>query len=165
MLLISFDGFWMSFGLFCCMSTSRSPSSLVRGVAEDLSLPPHTSSALLQGFAAHHAGHMPAQRALVERLFERNLLKLIFATETLAVGIHMPARCVLINAQSKMDGFGLRLPNGTELLQMAGRAGRRSLDVRGHVVLRGPVSYVAETLRLGPEPLTSSFAPSSSVDL
>ncbi|CAK9024302.1 DExH-box ATP-dependent RNA helicase DExH15 chloroplastic (ATP-dependent RNA helicase ISE2) (Protein EMBRYO DEFECTIVE 25) (Protein INCREASED SIZE EXCLUSION LIMIT 2) (Protein PIGMENT DEFECTIVE 317) [Durusdinium trenchii] len=126
----------------------------------DLELSQTTREVLLNGLAAHHAGLMPAHRALVETLFERGLLKLVFATETLAAGIHMPAKAVLLNSQRKKDAFGLRSLNGTELQQMCGRAGRRGLDLRGHVLVEGQACWTAQTLIDGPLPLSSSFAPS-----
>lgn len=126
----------------------------------DLCLSNITKAVMLAGLAAHHAGQMPAQRALVECLFERGLLKLIFATETLAAGIHMPARAVILSQLEKKDAFGLRWLNSTEVLQMCGRAGRRGLDLQGHAIVNGPVSWTAETLISGPLPLNSSFSPS-----
>eukprot|EP00435_Cladocopium_sp_Y103_P047830 s2379_g14.t1 len=126
----------------------------------DLQLSDITKSVMLAGLAAHHAGQMPAQRALVECLFERGLLKLIFATETLAAGIHMPARAVILSQLEKKDEFGLRWLNATEVLQMCGRAGRRGLDLQGHAIVNGPVRWTAETLISGPLPLDSSFSPS-----
>lgn len=126
----------------------------------DLCLSNITKAVMLAGLAAHHAGQMPAQRALVECLFERGLLKLIFATETLAAGIHMPARAVILSQLEKKDAFGLRWLNSTEVLQMCGRAGRRGLDLQGHAIVNGPVSWTAERLISGPLPLNSSFSPS-----
>eukprot|EP00434_Breviolum_minutum_P009092 symbB.v1.2.008008.t1/scaffold471.1/size199268/14 len=126
----------------------------------DLKLSDITKTVMMAGLASHHAGQMPAQRALVECLFERGLVKMIFATETLAAGIHMPARSVIITALQKKDAFGLRCLNGTEVLQMSGRAGRRGLDQSGHAIVHGPVIWTMDTLKSGPLPLSSSFSPS-----
>lgn len=90
--------------------------------------------ALLKGIAAHHAGILPAWKGLVEELFGRGLIKVVFATETLAAGINMPARTTVISTLSKRTDKGHRLLNASEFLQMAGRAGRRGMDELGHVV-------------------------------
>ncbi len=90
--------------------------------------------ALLKGVAAHHAGILPAWKGLVEELFGRGLIKVVFATETLAAGINMPARTTVISTLSKRTDKGHRLLNASEFLQMAGRAGRRGMDELGHVV-------------------------------
>ncbi|NJR25878.1 MAG: DEAD/DEAH box helicase [Richelia sp. CSU_2_1] len=90
--------------------------------------------ALLKGIAAHHAGILPAWKGLVEELFGLGLIKVVFATETLAAGINMPARTTVISTLSKRTDKGHRLLNASEFLQMAGRAGRRGMDELGHVV-------------------------------
>ncbi|AFY71632.1 DSH domain protein [Thalassoporum mexicanum PCC 7367] len=90
--------------------------------------------ALYKGIAAHHAGILPAWKGLVEELFQQGLIKVVFATETLAAGINMPARTTVISSLSKRTDNGHRLLNASEFLQMAGRAGRRGMDRVGYVV-------------------------------
>jgi len=120
--------------------------------------------ALYQGIAAHHAGILPAWKVLVEELFQRGLIKVVFATETLAAGINMPARTTVISGLSKRTDDGHRLLTASEFLQMAGRAGRRGMDIRGHVVtVQTPFEGSTEASYLatvGAEPLVSQFTPS-----
>lgn len=120
--------------------------------------------ALLKGVAAHHAGILPAWKGLVEELFGRGLIKVVFATETLAAGINMPARTTVISTLSKRTDKGHRLLNASEFLQMAGRAGRRGMDARGYVVTvqtrfegAKEASYLATAKA---DPLASQFTPS-----
>ncbi|WP_025134928.1 RNA helicase [Leucobacter sp. PH1c] len=90
---------------------------------------------LERGVAAHHAGLLPAFKSVVERLFQRRLLKIVFATETLALGINMPARAVAIERLDKFNGEQ-RVPlTSGEYTQLTGRAGRRGIDVEGHAVV------------------------------
>lgn len=77
---------------------------------------------------------LPVVKNLVETLFQEGLIKLVFATETLAAGINMPARTTVISTLSKRTDSGHRLLTASEFLQMAGRAGRRGMDTVGHVV-------------------------------
>ena len=91
-------------------------------------------SLLMRGIAIHHSGIMPVLREMVEVLFGMGYIKLLFATETFAVGVNMPAKTVLFTALSKFDGSGFRNLLSHEYTQMAGRAGRRGLDTVGHVV-------------------------------
>ena len=119
---------------------------------------------LYRGIAAHHAGILPAWKMLVEELFQQGLIKVVFATETLAAGINMPARTTVISTLSKRTDSGHRLLNASEFLQMAGRAGRRGMDLRGHVVsLQTPYEGAKEDAYLAtsqPDPLVSQFTPS-----
>lgn len=119
---------------------------------------------LYRGIAAHHAGILPAWKVLVEELFQQGLIKVVFATETLAAGINMPARTTVISTLSKRTDTGHRLLNASEFLQMAGRAGRRGMDERGHVVtLQTPFEGAKEAAYLGTsqaDPLVSQFTPS-----
>ena len=123
--------------------------------------------ALLRGIAAHHAGLLPVFRHTVEELFTAGLIKAVFATETLALGINMPARTVVLERLVKFNGEQhLPLTPG-EYTQLTGRAGRRGIDVEGHaVVLWNPgedTSEPAEVAGLASTrtfPLRSSFAPS-----
>ena len=119
---------------------------------------------LYRGIAAHHAGILPAWKSLVEELFQQGLIKVVFATETLAAGINMPARTTVIASLSKRTDRGHRLLNGSEFLQMAGRAGRRGMDAKGHVVtVETPFEGAREAANLatsGADPLVSQFTPS-----
>jgi len=119
---------------------------------------------LYRGVAAHHAGILPAWKGLVEELFQQGLVKVVFATETLAAGINMPARTTVISTLSKRTDRGHRLLNPSEFLQMAGRAGRRGMDQQGHVItiqtrFEGAKegAYLATA---GADPLVSQFTPS-----
>ena len=91
-------------------------------------------SLLKKGIAIHHAGIMPILREMVELLFEKNYIKLLFATETFAVGINMPTKTVIFTAVSKFSGQKIRNLLSHEYTQMAGRAGRRGIDTIGHVI-------------------------------
>ncbi|MBD2455954.1 RNA helicase [Nostoc sp. FACHB-87] len=119
---------------------------------------------LYRGIAAHHAGILPAWKVLVEELFQQGLIKVVFATETLAAGINMPARTTVISTLSKRTDTGHRLLNASEFLQMAGRAGRRGMDKQGHVVtVQTPFEGAKEAAYLAtskPDPLVSQFTPS-----
>jgi len=119
---------------------------------------------LTRGVAAHHAGLLPTFKECVEELFSRSLCKLVFATETLALGINMPARSVVLEKLSKWNGETHADITPGEYTQLTGRAGRRGIDVEGHaVVLWQPgvdprsVSGLASTRTY---PLRSSFRPS-----
>ena len=120
--------------------------------------------ALYRGIAAHHAGILPAWKGFVEELFQQGLIKVVFATETLAAGINMPARTTVISSISKRTDRGHRLLNASEFLQMAGRAGRRGMDEVGYVVtVQTPFEGAKEAAHLatsGADPLVSQFAPS-----
>ncbi|MBE9008263.1 RNA helicase [Fortiea sp. LEGE XX443] len=119
---------------------------------------------LYRGVAAHHAGILPAWKVLVEELFQQGLIKVVFATETLAAGINMPARTTVISTLSKRTDTGHRLLNASEFLQMAGRAGRRGMDKQGYVVtVQTPFEGAKEAAYLAtskPDPLVSQFTPS-----
>ncbi|HTE17027.1 MAG TPA: DEAD/DEAH box helicase, partial [Armatimonadota bacterium] len=90
---------------------------------------------LLRGLAVHHAGLLPTWKVLVERLFQAGLVKAVFATETLAAGINMPARTTVLSSITKRGDAGHRSLTASEFLQMSGRAGRRGMDRLGHVVV------------------------------
>ena len=124
---------------------------------------------LKQGVASHHAGLLPSLKVLTEKLFQKGLLKVVFATETLAAGINMPARTTVISSISKRTDNGHRKLTGSEFLQMSGRAGRRGMDKVGHVVVVGnqfddPVD-IYEIASADAEPLESRFTPSYSMVL
>ncbi|KAG5189437.1 hypothetical protein JKP88DRAFT_353078 [Tribonema minus] len=111
---------------------------------------------LTHGIAAHHAGMLPAYKSLVEELFIANLCKVVFATETLAAGVNMPARSTVISVLSKRGDTGIMPLLPSQLLQMAGRAGRRGLDVLGNVVvMRSRFEDVTDAHRLLLLPLDS----------
>lgn len=103
---------------------------------EYLNLPEYTNmvSLLEKGIAIHHAGVMPVLREMVELLFAKGYIKLLFATETFAVGINMPTKTVLFTDLNKFDGSGMRPLYSHEYTQMAGRAGRRGIDKIGYVI-------------------------------
>ena len=119
---------------------------------------------LLRGLAAHHAGLLPAFRHTVEELFTAGLIKAVFATETLALGINMPARTVVLERLVKFNGEQHLPLTAGEYTQLTGRAGRRGIDVEGHaVVIWHPDVEPAEVAGLASTrtfPLRSSFAPS-----
>jgi ATP-dependent RNA helicase HelY len=118
---------------------------------------------LLRGLAAHHAGMLPTFRHTVEELFTAGLVKAVFATETLALGINMPARTVQLERLVKFNGEQHMPLTPGEYTQLTGRAGRRGIDVEGHaVVLWHPDIDPAEVAGLASTrtfPLRSSFAP------
>ncbi len=119
---------------------------------------------LLRGLAAHHAGMLPVFRHTVEELFVAGLVKAVFATETLALGINMPAKTVVLERLVKFNGEQHMPLTPGEYTQLTGRAGRRGIDVEGHaVVLWTPDVDPAEVAGLASTrtfPLRSSFAPS-----
>jgi superfamily II RNA helicase len=90
---------------------------------------------LPRGLAFHHAGLLPGLKVLVETLFARGLLRAVFATDTLALGVNMPARTVVVGSLSKFDGQEMRLLTPNEYRQLTGRAGRRGMDVHGSAVI------------------------------
>ncbi|MFP4117557.1 MAG: DEAD/DEAH box helicase [Candidatus Woesearchaeota archaeon] len=89
---------------------------------------------LPKGIGVHHAGIMPSVKSAVEELFNEGLIKVLYATETFAVGINMPARSVAFASLEKYDGISFRYLNSKEYFQMAGRAGRRGIDKEGTAV-------------------------------
>ena len=93
------------------------------------------SSGLLHGFAAHHAGMIPQFKELVEELFAAGRLRAVFATETLALGINMPARTVVLEKLVKFNGEAHVQITPGEYTQLTGRAGRRGIDTEGHAVV------------------------------
>ncbi|MFF2084267.1 DEAD/DEAH box helicase [Nocardia sp. NPDC058176] len=119
--------------------------------------------ALQRGLAAHHAGMLPAFRHTVEELFVKGLVRAVFATETLALGINMPARTVVLERLVKFNGESHAELTPGEYTQLTGRAGRRGIDVEGHaVVLWQPevdTSAVAGLASTRTYPLRSSFRP------
>jgi len=118
---------------------------------------------LRRGLAAHHAGMVPAFREIVERCFHENLLSAVFATETLALGVNMPARSVALERFAKYSDAGKRVLTSGEYAQMTGRAGRRGLDDEGHaIVCFAPELALHDIGRVAiatPSELHSSFRP------
>jgi superfamily II RNA helicase len=116
---------------------------------------------LRQGIGIHHAGMLAALKRLTEVLFERGLVQLVFATETMSLGIHMPAKSVVIENLRKRSDDGFRTLHVGELTQMAGRAGRRGIDTKGTcIVAVDSREALDEALRLiegEPEPIESRF--------
>ena len=119
--------------------------------------------ALEEGFAAQHAGMVALFKQIVERLFEEGLIKVVFATETLALGINMPARSVVIEKLEKYDGTGIVGLTPGEYTQLTGRAGRRGIDTIGNAVVVDHRGFTPETaVALSSKrvyPLHSSFKP------
>ena len=93
------------------------------------------SEMVQRGIGVHHGGLLPILKEMVEILFSRNLIKVLLATETFAMGVNMPAKAVIFNSIRKHDGIQFRMLEPGEYTQMAGRAGRRSLDKVGTVIL------------------------------
>lgn len=116
---------------------------------------------LQRGVAVHHSGLLPVLKEVVELLFQENLVKLLFATETFAMGLNMPARTVIFSDLSKFDGSEFRYLSSGEYIQMSGRAGRRGLDTRGVVIQmvdeRTDLVKVREMLEGSADSLSSKF--------
>ena len=141
--------------------------------ARTADIPPHDLAVLgyddwlaglVRGIAAHHAGLLPTFKEVVEELFAGGLIRAVFATETLALGINMPARTVVIEKLDKWNGETHTDLTPGEYTQLTGRAGRRGIDVEGHaVVLWQPgidLDAVASLAGTRTYPLNSSFQPS-----
>jgi ATP-dependent RNA helicase HelY len=107
--------------------TDRDEESLFRRMVD--------ARLLRRGLAEHHAGLLPYHKEMVEELFQRGLIKVVFATETLSLGINMPARGVVVSSFTKFDGANFSNLTTGELTQLMGRAGRRGIDVIGHGVI------------------------------
>lgn len=124
---------------------------------------------LIRGFAAHHAGMLPTFKEVVEKLFADGLVKAVFATETLALGVNMPARCVVLEKLEKFNGEAHVNITAGEYTQLTGRAGRRGIDVEGHaVVLWQPGTDPAAVAGLASRrtyPLNSSFRPTYNMSI
>lgn len=154
--------------------TSRSEAQRIRQVVEEAvsTIPPEDhavlgvdrwAGALERGIAAHHAGLLPVMKETVEKLFTRGLVKVVYATETLALGINMPARTVVIESLTKWNGVAHVQLSAGEYTQLSGRAGRRGIDSDGHAVVlnRGRVApeEVAQLASKRTYPLVSAFRP------
>ena len=127
------------------------------------------ADALERGIAAHHAGLLPAFKVTVEDLFQRGLVKAVFATETLALGINMPARTVVLEKLSKWNGEGHVAISPGEYTQLTGRAGRRGIDIEGNAVILW--SNELDSISVGglastrTYPLKSSFKPTYNMSI
>ncbi|WP_433876832.1 DEAD/DEAH box helicase [Sinomonas atrocyanea] len=124
---------------------------------------------LQRGLAAHHAGLLPTFKETVEKLFAAGLVKVVFATETLALGINMPARSVLIEKLEKFNGEAHVDITAGEYTQLTGRAGRRGIDVEGHAVVQwrpglDPAALAGLASRRT-YPLNSSFRPTYNMSI
>jgi len=126
-------------------------------------------SALERGIAAHHAGLLPSFKGAVEDLFQKGLVKAVFATETLALGINMPARTVVLEKLVKFNGEAHVPITPGEYTQLTGRAGRRGIDIEGNAVIQwSPTVDSAAAAGLASTrtyPLRSSFAPSYNMSI
>ncbi|MBR9699075.1 DEAD/DEAH box helicase [Candidatus Woesearchaeota archaeon] len=115
-----------------------------------------------KGIAYHHAGLLPNLKEIVERLFEKGLISVLYATETFAVGVNMPAKTVCFDSLDKYDGTMFRYLNSKEYFQLAGRAGRRGIDKEGTVIalvdrVRTDPEKVAKISSRDIEPIISQF--------
>ena len=132
---------------------------------EYLELPEYQSTVALleKGIAIHHAGIMPVLREMVELLFPKGYIKLLFATETFAIGVSFPIKTVVFTDPNKFDGNNMRLLHSHEYTQMSGRAGRRGIDTIGNVIhlnnlFRNVDSVSYKKMLSGmPQKLTSKF--------
>ena len=122
--------------------------SLTRLKAEDRSLPQirRLRDLLKRGIAVHHGGMLPIMKEVVEILFAQTLVKVLFATETFAMGLNLPTRTVVFSGYRKHDGRSFRDLLPGEYTQMAGRAGRRGLDLVGYVIIVVPGADAAPPL-------------------
>lgn len=138
--------------------------SITRLRKEDRELPQiiKIRSLLERGIAVHHGGLLPIVKELIEMVFAKGLIRVLFATETFAMGLNLPTRTVVFSEIEKHDGQGLRFLNPGEFTQMAGRAGRRGLDKTGTVVVMTytdplPVASFKEVTMGVPTKLESQF--------
>ncbi|HEY0492937.1 MAG TPA: DEAD/DEAH box helicase [Candidatus Dormibacteraeota bacterium] len=124
---------------------------------------------LRRGIAMHHAGLLPYLKEIVEDLFAQGLIKVVFATETLSLGIHMPARAVVVSSFTKFDGQNFAPLTSGELTQLMGRAGRRGIDPIGHgIILKEPdidVGTIYEAATGQEMTVESKFAPTYNMAL
>ncbi|ETN66955.1 antiviral helicase SKI2 [Anopheles darlingi] len=158
--------------LSCDLTTAREKYAinsffqqcLHRLIPPDRALPQvrQMQSCLERGIGIHHSGILPILKEIVEMLFARGLVKILFATETFAMGVNMPARTVIFDSTRKFDGQCVRPLQPSEYTQMAGRAGRRGLDKTGTVIIicknEVPAESELKTMIMGkPVRLESQF--------
>ncbi len=126
-------------------------------------------TALERGIAAHHAGLLPSFKSAIEEAFQRGLVKAVFATETLALGINMPARTVVLEKLTKWNGEGHVSITPGEYTQLTGRAGRRGIDIEGNAVVQWSPSVDSATIAglasTRTYPLRSSFSPTYNMSI
>ncbi|MBI4243274.1 MAG: DEAD/DEAH box helicase [Planctomycetes bacterium] len=127
----------------------------------DFSLISHMRQLLSKGVCYHHAGLLPSMKEIIEQIFSKGLVKMLFATETFAVGINMPARSVVFNTVEKFNGKRQVLLTPREFHQMAGRAGRRGIDKVGYVYAISPITiakkFCSKTILGQINPIRSQF--------
>ncbi|EDS39035.1 antiviral helicase SKI2 [Culex quinquefasciatus] len=111
-----------------CLQKLKPPDRMLPQVIQ-------VQNCLQRGIGIHHSGILPILKEIVEMLFARGLVKILFATETFAMGVNMPARTVIFDSTKKFDGQTSRMLQPAEYTQMAGRAGRRGLDKNGTVII------------------------------
>jgi ATP-dependent RNA helicase DOB1 len=130
---------------------------------EDKQLPQiqHILPLLRRGIGVHHSGLLPILKETIEILFQENLIKVLFATETFSIGLNMPAKTVVFTSVRKFDGVTQRYLTPSEFIQMSGRAGRRGLDDRGIVIMmiddKMEPSEAREIVRGEQDKLNSAF--------
>ena len=154
--------------------TNKDERSLIREIIEKRTAElPHEDFGVLKfhewceaaerGIAAHHAGLLPMFKETIEELFQRGLLKVVFATETLALGINMPARTVFLEKLIKWNGENHAVISPGEYTQLTGRAGRRGIDIEGNAIVlwseQIDSSIAAGLASTRTYPLRSSFSP------
>ncbi|WP_427017785.1 DEAD/DEAH box helicase [Pseudarthrobacter sp. P1] len=161
------------------LTTDAEQSEIARRVDEACADLPHDDrevlgywgwrDGLLRGLAAHHAGMLPTFKEVVEKLFADGLVRAVFATETLALGVNMPARSVVLEKLEKFNGEAHVDITAGEYTQLTGRAGRRGIDIEGHaVVLWQPGTDPAAVAGLASRrtyPLNSSFSPTYNMSI
>lgn len=139
----------------------KNAMSSLRKEDRDLPLIQNLLPLLLRGVGIHHSGLLPILKEIVEILFQENLLKILFATETFSIGLNMPAKSVIFTALKKFDGTERRTIRSGEYIQMSGRAGRRGIDDKGIViVMLGDVLSASEGVDVFsgvPDKLDSAF--------
>ncbi|XP_014671078.1 PREDICTED: helicase SKI2W-like [Priapulus caudatus] len=136
--------------------------SRLKGTDKELPQVIHMQDLLKRGVGVHHSGILPIIKEVIEMLFQRGLVKLLFATETFAMGVNMPARTVIFDSLRKHDGTNFRDLLPGEYIQMAGRAGRRGLDTTGTVIMlcKGDVPELSDLHKIilgKPTKLESQF--------
>src|SRR3989338_5121192 len=114
------------------------------------------------GIGFHHAGILPILKEMLEELFEKGMIKVLYTTETFAVGINMPAKSVCFEALKKFDGVSFRIINSREYFQIAGRAGRRGIDTEGFIYIMVERKFfdyakIKKTIESDTEPIKSQF--------
>jgi len=130
---------------------------------------PHLKYLREQGLAAHHAGHLPHWKLVIEQLMQEGLLRAIFSTSTVAAGVNFPARTVVITQSDRFNGREFADLSATDLLQMTGRAGRRGMDQIGFaLIVPGPfqdIPLISALFHSSPEPIRSRMVINFSMTL